>query len=226
MSSQPLLIELQNIKKSYSLFENALNGISLNIQQGEFIALMGESGSGKTSLLNILGLIDRPTGGDYLFGGVSVSSFDEAGRTLFRRTKLGFIFQFFNLLPSLNVTENVAIPLHLNGAKDYLAQVREKLAQVGILELKDRPLNTLSGGQMQRVAIARALVHKPKMILADEPTGNLDSKNADSILELLARIRREEDLTIVMATHSKTAASYTDKTLTIVDGVLEQVKVF
>ncbi len=213
-------IQLKNIVKSYTQHEVALNGVNLDIECGEFIALMGESGSGKTSLLNILGLIDNPSSGDYFFESESVSTFNDTQRTLFRRQKMGFIFQFFNLLPALNVTENVGIPLHLNGVKDYMGAVREKLAQVGILELKDRPLNTLSGGQMQRVAIARALVHKPRLILADEPTGNLDSKSATTVLEVLSRIRKEENLTIVMATHSKQAATYANRVLTMVDGVL------
>jgi len=214
------LIELKNISKSYSSFECALSDVNLNIKEKEFIALMGESGAGKTSLLNILGLIDQPSAGEYSFEGISIGNYSDDERTLFRRKKLGFIFQFFNLLPSLNVADNVAIPLHLNGVKKHIEIVREKLAQVSILELKDRPLNTLSGGQMQRVAIARALVHKPKLILADEPTGNLDSKTAVGILELLVRLRNEEGITIVMATHSQQAATYADRTLTLLDGVL------
>ena len=214
------LIELSNISKTYSRFETALINVNLKLQKGEFIALMGESGSGKTSLLNILGLIDQPNSGNYLFEGVSVNKYSDKERTLFRRRKLGFIFQFFNLLPALNVADNVAIPLHLNDIKNYQGLIREKLAQVGILELKDRPLNTLSGGQMQRVAIARALVHKPKLILADEPTGNLDSKTAIGILELLTRLRNEEGVSIVMATHGKQAASYADRVLTLSDGAL------
>lgn len=212
------LIQLKNISKSYIGRENALKDINLQINEGEFIALMGESGSGKTTLLNILGLIDEASEGEYLFENASIKDFTEDERTLFRRKKLGFVFQFFNLLPTLNVTENVAIPLHLNKVKNSVSLAREKLAQVGILELKDRALNTLSGGQMQRVAIARALVHKPKLILADEPTGNLDQKSAQEILEILKRLNKEENITIIMATHSLQAALYADRNLHILDG--------
>jgi putative ABC transport system ATP-binding protein len=215
------LIQLSKITKSFSEVEIALSNIDLNIEGGEFIALMGESGAGKTSLLNIIGLIDKPTSGEYIFDDKPTQDLTENERTLFRRQKMGFIFQFFNLLPGLDVKDNVSIPLHLNGVKDYTEKVREKLAQVGILELKDRQLNTLSGGQLQRVAIARALVHKPKLILADEPTGNLDSKTAGEVMELLHRIKREENVTIIMATHSNHAASFADKTLKVVDGTLE-----
>lgn len=214
------LIQLKQISKSYSPTEKALKEINLEIKSGEFIALMGESGSGKTSLLNILGLIDEPSTGEYLFESENVGSYDEDRRTHFRRKKLGFIFQFFNLLPALNVIDNVALPLHLNGIKHYKEVVREKLAQVGILELKDRPLNTLSGGQMQRVAIARAIAHNPKLILADEPTGNLDKNTAKDILELMVRLKKEDNITIVMATHSKTASLFADRVLSISDGLL------
>jgi putative ABC transport system ATP-binding protein len=212
------LIELKNISKSYQGRENALKNINLEIEQGQFIALMGESGSGKTTLLNILGLIDSASEGEYLFENIQTKAFSENQRTIFRREKLGFIFQFFNLLPALNVTENVAIPLYLNKIKNPIAIAREKLAQVGILELKDRPLDTLSGGQKQRVAIARALVHKPKLILADEPTGNLDSESARAICGILQRLKKEENITIIMATHSLQAASFADKTINILDG--------
>ncbi|MDJ0625616.1 MAG: ABC transporter ATP-binding protein [Candidatus Caenarcaniphilales bacterium] len=213
-------IQLKNINKSYSELGKALSNVSMSIQRGELISLMGESGAGKTSLLNILGLIDNPSTGEYTFEGQSVSTFNEEQRTLFRREKLGFIFQFFNLLTNLNVTDNVAVPLHLNGIQSYKEAVREKLAQVGILELKDRPLNTLSGGQLQRVAIARAIVHSPKLILADEPTGNLDSKTTKDIMGLLVRLKKEENVTIVMATHSNQASIYADRVLNIIDGSL------
>ncbi len=217
-------IELKNISKTYNQQESALNQVNLNITTGEFIALTGESGAGKTSLLNILGLVDQPSSGEYLFEGIPVSDFSEDQRTLFRRQKLGFIFQFFNLFNSLNVAENVAIPLYLNGIKNTKAIVREKLAQIGISELHDRPLNTLSGGQLQRVAIARAMVHKPKLILADEPTGNLDSKNALAILELLTRLKKEENITIIMATHSTQASNIADQVYQVADGNLIKIR--
>ena len=217
-------IELKNISKTYNnQEESALREVDLSIETGQFIALTGESGAGKTSLLNILGLIDQPSSGEYLFEGISVSKFSEDERTLFRRQKLGFIFQFFNLFDSLNVSDNVAIPLYLNGMKSTKALVREKLAQIGISELQDRPLNTLSGGQLQRVAIARAIVHKPKLILADEPTGNLDSKNALAILELLNRLKKEENITIIMATHSSQASNMADQVYQVIDGNLTKI---
>ena len=212
------------ISKTYNnQEESALREVDLSIETGQFIALTGESGAGKTSLLNILGLIDQPSSGEYLFEGISVSKFSEDERTLFRRQKLGFIFQFFNLFDSLNVSDNVAIPLYLNGMKSTKALVREKLAQIGISELQDRPLNTLSGGQLQRVAIARAIVHKPKLILADEPTGNLDSKNALAILELLNRLKKEENITIIMATHSSQASNMADQVYQVIDGNLTKI---
>jgi ABC-type lipoprotein export system ATPase subunit len=217
-------IELKDIVKSYFSSKeagfDALKQINLDIKQGEFTALMGESGSGKTSLLNILGLVDQPSSGVYLFDGQTVSNFSEDQRTQFRKKNLGFIFQFFNLLPTLNVLDNVALPLHLNASSNTKEVIREKLAQVGIAELIDRSLNTLSGGQLQRVAIARAIVHNPKFILADEPTGNLDSKTALEILELLKRLNRENNITIVMATHSKIAANSADKIIYLADGKL------
>lgn len=212
------LIELKNLSKKYSSSEIALNQINLKIQQGESIALMGESGAGKTSLLNILALIDEPSEGEYFFEGSLVSKHTDDERTLLRRKKLGFVFQFFNLLPSLTVSENIAIPLHLNGIKKTREAVEEKLEQIGMLDFRDRPINTLSGGQMQRIAIARALVHKPKLILADELTGSLDSKTATDILEILFELKLKENFTLIMATHSHQVALYADSTLRIVDG--------
>jgi putative ABC transport system ATP-binding protein len=217
------LIKLQNITKHYSeSSEPALRGIDLHIGKGEFVALMGESGSGKTSLLNILGLIDQPSSGEYFFGDQNVAGLNEKERTLFRRKKLGFIFQFFNLLPALSVKENIALPLHLNGIRNYEKVVKERLSQVGIPELEGRSLNTLSGGQMQRVAIARALIHEPSFILADEPTGNLDSKTAEDILSLLVKIRKENNLTIIMVTHSHESANHADRKVEIIDGKIKE----
>ena len=194
----------------------------MHIGKGEFVALMGESGSGKTSLLNILGLIDQPSSGEYFFDDQNVAGLNEKERTLFRRKKLGFIFQFFNLLPALSVKENIALPLHLNGIRNYEKVVKERLSQVGIPELEGRSLNTLSGGQMQRVAIARALIHEPSFILADEPTGNLDSKTAEDILSLLVKIRKENDLTIIMVTHSHESAHHADRKVEIIDGKIKE----
>jgi putative ABC transport system ATP-binding protein len=199
---------------------HVLDDVSLDIVSGDFAVLMGASGSGKSTLLNLIGAVDRPTSGQVFLGDVETSALDESGLTRLRRTSLGFIFQFFNLIPTLNVFENVAFPLSL--ARRPKDEIRQRVDEVlGRVELSKRAAhfpNELSGGEMQRVAIARAIVHRPPLILADEPTGNLDSTTGTTILELIRELHDSLRPTIVMATHSDHAASYGDYVIRVTDG--------
>ena len=198
----------------------ALDNVSLDVESGEFVALMGPSGCGKSTLLHIIGAMDRPTDGEAWIEGVPVHQLPEEELTLVRRTRVGFVFQFFHLLPTLTVEENVALPLLLaNGTHLDQARVRTILETVGLTHrLGSRP-NQLSGGELQRVAVARAVVHAPPLVVADEPTGNLDSESGKVILELLATLVGG-GTTVVMATHSDTAASYAGRTVRLRDGRL------
>jgi putative ABC transport system ATP-binding protein len=197
-----------------------LDDVSLTIASGDFAVLMGASGSGKSTLLNLIGAVDRPTHGRIFLGDVETSTLDEARLTMIRRRALGYIFQFFNLVPTLNVLENVAFPLSL--ARTARAEIErragEVLDRVGLAHRARHFPNELSGGEMQRVAIGRAIIHRPRLILADEPTGNLDSKTGDTILELIRGIHQADKATIVMATHSDHAASYGDYVVQVTDG--------
>lgn len=220
-TSQPV-IEIENLRKHYGEHHvNALKGISLNIQAGEFVALMGPSGCGKSTLLNILGTIDQPTDGKVLIQGKAVFQQNEAALTDFRRKELGFIFQFFNLLSTLTVNENVSLPLDLDDSLSEATRqqkVKAILERVGMSHRAEFFPSQLSGGEMQRVAIARALVHQPKIILADEPTGNLDSENGTAILQLLREISTESGQVILMATHSEEAAACAHRIIRMRDG--------
>ncbi len=219
------LIEVHNLHKAYGEhYVNALKGVSLSIQAGEFVALMGPSGCGKSTLLNILGTIDHPSQGELMLGGKTVLNLNEKALTDFRRRELGFIFQFFNLLSTLTVAENVSLPLDLEGRMrepDRQTAVSTILDKVGMAHRADFFPSQLSGGEMQRVAIARALVHQPKLILADEPTGNLDSENGQAVLQLLRTLVQETGQTILMATHSEEAASYANRIIRMRDGRIE-----
>ena len=197
-----------------------LDDVSLDIASGDFAALMGASGSGKSTLLHLIGAVDRPTSGRVFLDDVETSSLDERALTSLRRTRLGFIFQFFNLVPTLNVFENVAFPLSLakRPANEIRERVDEVLARIGLTERATHFPNELSGGEMQRVAIGRAIVHRPPLILADEPTGNLDSANGAMVLELIRSIHGAQRPTIVMATHSERAAAYGDYVIELSDG--------
>ena len=198
---------------------HALNGVDINIHDGEFVAIMGPSGCGKSTLLNILGMLDTPTDGTYWLDGREVSQLKEDDRTAYRRGKIGFVFQSFNLIEELNVTENVGLPLGYLGIKgeQRRKRVEETLERMGISHRAGHYPNQLSGGQQQRVAIARAVVCKPGLILADEPTGNLDSKNGIEVMELLRELNRE-GTTVVMVTHSQRDASYADRVINLFDG--------
>ena len=216
------MIQLENIKKVFRTEEVetvALAGITMKVEEGEFVAIMGPSGCGKSTLLNILGLLDNPTEGTYNLAGTEVGSLKESERTMVRKGQIGFVFQSFNLIDELNVEQNVELPLKYLGVpkKERQERVVEMLRRMGISHRSKHYPNQLSGGQQQRVAIARAVVTKPKLILADEPTGNLDSKNGFEVMELLKQLN-DEGTTIVMVTHSQRDAAVTERTINLLDG--------
>ncbi|EMA6342466.1 ABC transporter ATP-binding protein [Bacillus cytotoxicus] len=220
------MIKGQNINKNYLLGESifpVLRDITLEIPKGEFIAIMGPSGSGKSTLLNLLGGLDTPDEGDIFIDGNTINKLNERQRTLFRRKNVGFIFQNYQLLPNMTVTENIAFPMqaaHLN--KNAINEKVSSLIQAVKLEGKENNFpSQLSGGQQQRVSIARALSMNPKLILADEPTGNLDRKTGTEVLQLLSSLHRNKGLTIVMVTHDILAASYADRIILLRDGLIE-----
>jgi len=223
------MIRLINVHKIYLQGRNkitALAGLSLDIQKGEFAAVMGPSGSGKSTLLHLIGGLDRPTEGQVLVDGRIISQMADDEVTLFRRTRIGFVFQFFNLLPTLAAVENVMLPLILDGRSSSESNLRAKtlLERVGLEGRRDHLPEELSGGEMQRLAIARALAFNPPILLADEPTGNLDSKSGEAILQLMRRINQEEHCTVVMVTHNQEAAGYGDRIVHLRDGVIEEVQ--
>ena len=205
---------------------HVLDDVSLEIASGDFAVLMGASGSGKSTLLQLIGAVDRPTRGQIFLAETETSALDESRLTALRRTKIGFIFQFFNLIPTLSVAENVAFPLSLakKSKSDIRQRVDEVLRRVGLGHRATHFPNELSGGEMQRVAIGRAVVHEPPLLLADEPTGNLDSKNGALILELIREIHQTLRPTIVMATHSDVAASFGDYTIRVADGRIDRIE--
>lgn len=220
------ILNLQNVSKDYLTDGqpvHALSGVSLNVERGEFVALVGRSGCGKSTLLNLAGAMDFPTTGKVLLDGTSTSSLNDGGLTLLRRVKVGFIFQSFQLLHTLSVIENVELPLLLAGKQHAREVARERLAWVELDGLGDRFPHQLSGGQMQRVAIARALVHSPAVLLADEPTGNLDTTTGAVILELLLRLTREQHTATLMATHSPEAAALAHTLVRLRDGKIVEI---
>jgi ABC-type lipoprotein export system ATPase subunit len=196
----------------------ALDDVSIDVDAGQFVALVGRSGCGKSTLLHLAGAMDFPSAGHVRLDGVATDALNEAGLTKLRREKVGFVFQSFQLLNTLSVVENVEVPLLLAGHKNPRPKAMARLASVGISDLAHRMTHQLSGGQMQRVAIARALVHGPRLLLADEPTGNLDTATGNAILELLRRICSEQNVTILMATHSAEAAAIADRVVRMRDG--------
>lgn len=216
------MIKLDNITKIFSTEEvqtTSLNGVSLEVNEGEFVAIMGPSGCGKSTLLNIIGLIDTPTTGTYLLNGKDVSTLTENERTDIRKGVIGFVFQSFNLIDELNVNENVELPLLYMGvpAKERKERVLEVLRRMNMSQRGKHLPSQLSGGQQQRVAIARAVIGNPKIILADEPTGNLDSKNGLEVMELLSQLN-VEGTTIIMVTHSQHDATYANRIINLYDG--------
>lgn len=219
------VLELRNASKHYradGTTVRALDGVSLSVDKGAFVSLVGRSGCGKSTLLNLAGAMDFPTSGSVLLDGVDTAGLDDAGLTATRRRKVGFIFQFFQLLPNLTAIENVELPLLLDGKLSEQAAALERLRWVEMEDLAERFPHQLSGGQMQRVAIARALVQSPPLLLADEPIGNLDSAAAEMVMRLLRRTVDELGTTILMATHSMEAAQITDRIVRLKDGRVER----
>lgn len=225
MNNNNTAIEGRKITKEYSMGDavtKVLNDISLQIVQGEFVSIMGPSGSGKSTLLYILGGLDSPTCGSVFLSGEDISKFDDNKKSVMRRRNIGFIFQFYNLIPNLNVEENILLPILLDGknTRDYRKQLNNILEIVGLTDRRKHTPRELSGGQQQRVAIARALINSPEIIFADEPTGNLDSKTGTEIMKLLQEINRENNKTIIMVTHSADAAAYSNRIVNVKDGVI------
>ena len=216
------MLKVNNLKKSFFTEEIetvALAGVSFEVKEGEFVAIMGPSGCGKSTLLNILGLLDNPTSGEYTLLGKEVGDLKERDRTYFRRGNIGFVFQSFNLIDEMNVSENIELPLIYMGVKpaERKERVQKMLERMDMTHRAKHFPQQLSGGQQQRVAIARALVSNPKLILADEPTGNLDSKNGQEVMTLFEELH-QEGTTIIMVTHSQHDASYASRTICLFDG--------
>jgi putative ABC transport system ATP-binding protein len=219
------VLQTQNLRKQYEMGEvtvNALRGVDFVVQQGEFVAVMGPSGSGKSTLLHLLGGLDIPSDGEVTLGGRRLAHMSDDEVTLIRRRQVGFIFQFFNLLPTLSAAENVALPLLIDGKRieDYADRIGALLALVGLDDRAQHRPDQLSGGQQQRVAIARALATAPAIVLADEPTGNLDRKSGHEVLALLRRACDEKQQTIVMVTHDPFAAAIADRVVFLRDGAI------
>ena len=220
---EKIFLELENVSKIYIDGSNnqrkVLDQVSISFENGQIIAILGKSGSGKSTLLNLISGIDSVSSGSIRFNGHSISASSERNLTEIRRNSIGFIFQFFNLLPSLTVWENVILPLELKNmvTKDDLLRAEFLLSEVGMLDRRNDFPDKLSGGEQQRVAIARAIVHKPDLILADEPTGNLDDKNGKIVMELLSRLVKENQRNMILVTHSREAAKFADQVFSIID---------
>ncbi len=222
------ILEVQNLCKTYGKGEaevRALDHVSFSVGKGEFIAIVGESGSGKSTLLNVVGALDNPTSGKVLIDGKDIFSMPEKKLTVFRRQNIGFIFQSFNLIPELNVEQNITFPLLLDYQKPDQKYVEELLEILGLKERRKHLPSQLSGGQQQRVAIGRALAARPAIIMADEPTGNLDSKNSQEVITLLKSMSAKYRQTILMITHNENHADATDRVLRMTDGRLEDLGV-
>lgn len=220
------MVELKNVSKNY--FEGntkhiVLNNFELKIPEGEIIILFGKSGSGKSTLLNIISGIDVPDSGSVTIDGTDITKLSEKERTLIRRKKIGFIFQFFNLIPTLTVKENLQLPLELNNADDQEARINSILNEVGLSERADTYPDKLSGGEQQRISIARALIHNPDIILADEPTGNLDYETSLQIIDLLDRVVKKKGKTMIMVTHSKDVIGLADRIISLKEGKITEM---
>ena len=221
---EPVIVS-KNLVKTYrmgKILVEALRGVSIEIQRGEVIAIMGPSGSGKSTLMNLLGCLDRPTSGEYILDGETVSQLSDNKLAVIRNRKVGFIFQSFNLLSRVSAMENVELPLRYSGVNHHRQRARQALEAVGLSDrMKHRP-SELSGGEQQRVAIARALVNNPAIVMADEPTGNLDSKSGREIMELLLSLNRERAMIVIIVTHDPAIASQTQRIVRLRDGLLEE----
>ncbi|WP_374017976.1 ABC transporter ATP-binding protein [Paenibacillus thiaminolyticus] len=220
------MLEVRNVSKVYEGKQSyqALTNLNLKVNTGEFVGVMGPSGSGKTTLMNVVSTIDKPTSGEVYVGNEQMNKLSKRKLALFRRRELGFVFQDFNLLQTLTVKENIIFPLALDGIgiKEQDARVHAIAEKLGITSILNKRTYEISGGQCQRTAIARAVIHQPRLILADEPTGNLDSKSAQDVLQTLERLNKEEGVTMMMVTHDAQAASYCDRVIFIKDGTLYQ----
>ena len=215
------ILEIRNLYKEYGKSETrveALKDVSFDVEQGEFVAIVGPSGSGKSTLLHILGGVDTPTSGEVIISGTDIGKLDENNLAIFRRRQIGLIYQFYNLIPILNVEENMTLPILLDGKKPDKKLLKSLVEKLGLNDrLKHLP-NQLSGGQQQRVSIGRALINHPALLLADEPTGNLDSKNSREIISLLRKFNRENNQTVIIITHDERIALSADRVITIEDG--------
>lgn len=219
------LVELGNIRKSFRLGEEdleILHGVDLTVERGEFLAMMGPSGSGKSTTMNILGCLDKPTSGTYILDGRDVSNLDDDELAMIRNQKVGFVFQGFNLLQKTSAIENVELPLLYSGTthKERRERAEKALIEMGLADRLHHEPTQLSGGQQQRVAIARGIVNKAPILMADEPTGNLDSKTSDEIMALFRRLNREEGITIILVTHEPDVAAYAQRVVHFKDGVI------
>lgn len=215
------ILKVENLTKVYGKGENevrALNGVSFSVEKGDFVAIIGPSGSGKSTLLHTLGGVDRPTGGKVLLNGQDVYSRSDEQIAVFRRREVGLIYQFYNLIPVLNVEENMSLPVLLDGRNVNRDRLRELIRELDLVGREKHLPNQLSGGQQQRVSIGRALMNSPSIVLADEPTGNLDSKNSHEIVELLKRMNREYNQTLIMITHDESIALQARRIIAIEDG--------
>lgn len=215
------ILRVDNLKKVYGKGENAvhaLDGVSFSVEQGEFVAIIGPSGSGKSTLLHILGAVDVPTSGKVIMGGKDVFAQNEEALAIFRRRQVGLIYQFYNLIPVLNVTENITLPVLLDGRKVNEQRLQEMISLLGLDGREKHLPNQLSGGQQQRVSIGRALMNTPAVVLSDEPTGNLDSKNSQEIMNLLRESNEKFHQTLIMITHDENIALQADRIIAIEDG--------
>jgi putative ABC transport system ATP-binding protein len=218
-----VIIDIRDMTKVYQMGQHevhALRGVSLQIEKGEFLAIMGPSGSGKSTMMNMLGALDQPTGGSYWLDGTDVSQLDDDALAEIRNRKIGFVFQNFNLLSRTAALQQVELPLIYAGRRQRQQRARQALELVGLGDRLDHKPSELSGGQQQRVAIARALVNEPAIILADEPTGNLDSKSGTEVMQIFQRLNREESITVVFVTHDPWIARHTRRVITLADGLV------
>ena len=212
------MIKLENVEKYYGV-QRVLKGISFEVQRGEFISIMGSSGSGKSTLLNLIGGMDKPEKGRVIIDGENITAYTDENLTLYRRLRVGFIFQFFNLLPNITVSENISMPLLLSGREDK-EKVRACIQRLGLYGKENTYPYELSGGEQQRVAIARALIHEPDIILADEPTGSLDSETGTMIMDIIREIANETRKTVILVTHESHIAAYAQRMARMKDGMI------
>ena len=222
------ILEVTNLSKTYGTGETqvkALDNVSLSVESGEFVAIIGPSGSGKSTLLHILGGVDVPTSGSVVINGVDISNLDETALAIFRRRQIGLIYQFYNLIPILTVKENLTLPLLLDGRKPDERVVDDLLKTLGLTERVNHLPNQLSGGQQQRVSIGRALINNPALMLADEPTGTLDSENSREIVSLLRKFNKENNQTVIIITHDERIAMSADRVISIEDGKITRDEV-